>query len=137
MLNEIFICLVLFLLSDLEKKTELGKKMLVHCSGFPLAISVLAGLLSIRETIAEWEMVSGNVKKYIMRGTNVLDSENTGQEYGVSGVLALSYDDLPSQLKLCFLYLAQYPEDHEIQVERLTQMWMAEGFTTSTSDIHG
>ncbi|XP_024158741.2 putative disease resistance protein At1g50180 [Rosa chinensis] len=97
------------------KKRELGKKMLVHCSGLPLAISVLAGLLSRREKVEEWETVLRNVDKYIMRGSNVLERESTGQEYGVSSVLALSYDDLPSNLRLCFLYLAQFPEDHEIQ----------------------
>ncbi|XP_024193665.1 putative disease resistance protein At1g50180 [Rosa chinensis] len=117
------------------KKRELGKKMLDRCSGFPLAISVLAGLLSRRETDAEWETVLGSVDAYIMRGSNVLERENTGQEYGVSGVLALSYDDLPSHLKLCFLYLAHFPEDHEIPVKRLTQLWIAEGFITSTSEM--
>ncbi|KAM5554537.1 hypothetical protein ABKV19_022766 [Rosa sericea] len=125
--------------TDLEiyaKKRELGKKMLVHCSGLPLAINVLAGLLSRRETIDEWDAVLLNVDVYIMRGINVLEREKTGQECGVSGVLALSYDDLPSHLKLCFLYLAQFPEDHEIRVKRLTQLWIAEGFITSTSEMH-
>ncbi|KAM5554540.1 hypothetical protein ABKV19_022767 [Rosa sericea] len=120
-----------------EKKMKLGKNMLVHCSGLPLAISVLAGLLSRREKVEEWETVHTNVDKYIMRGTNVLERENTDQGNGVSSVLALSYDDLPSHLKLCFLYLAQFPEDHEIQVTRLTQLWIAEGFITSTSEIQG
>ncbi|KAK9911134.1 hypothetical protein M0R45_035057 [Rubus argutus] len=119
------------------QKKELGKKMLVHCAGLPLAINVLAGLLSRRETVEEWNAVLRNVDAYIMRGTNVVAGENTCQEYGVSIVLALSYDDLPSQLKLCFLYLAQFPEDHEIPVKILTQLWIAEGFITSMSEIHG
>ncbi|KAM5554472.1 putative disease resistance protein [Rosa sericea] len=126
--------------TDLEidaEKRKLGEEMLKHCSGLPLAISVLAGLLSRRETVDEWKTVLGNVNVYIMRGTNVPEREKTSQECGVSGVLALSYDDLPSHLKLCFLYLAQYPEDHEIQVTRLTQLWIAEGFIPSTSEIHG
>ncbi|PRQ57056.1 putative P-loop containing nucleoside triphosphate hydrolase, leucine-rich repeat domain, L [Rosa chinensis] len=121
---------------DAEKR-KLGEEMLKHCSGLPLAITVLAGLLSRRETVDEWKTVLGNVNVYIMRGTNVPEREKTSQECGVSGVLALSYDDLPSHLKLCFLYLAQYPEDHEIQVTRLTQLWIAEGFIPSTSEIHG
>ncbi|XP_024192307.1 putative disease resistance protein At1g50180 [Rosa chinensis] len=126
--------------TDLEidaEKRKLGEEMLKHCSGLPLAITVLAGLLSRRETVDEWKTVLGNVNVCIMRGTNVPEREKTSQECGVSGVLALSYDDLPSHLKLCFLYLAQYPEDHEIQVTRLTQLWIAEGFIPSTSEIHG
>ncbi|KAL6143366.1 hypothetical protein ACLB2K_054061 [Fragaria x ananassa] len=124
--------------TDFEEKSKLGTEMLAHCSGLPLAISVLAGLLSRRDKVEEWKAVLRNVDKYIMRGTTVLEREISGQEYGtVSGVLALSYDDLPSQLKLCFLYLAQFPEDHEIPVKRLTQLWIAEGFITSTIEIHG
>ncbi|PRQ57139.1 putative P-loop containing nucleoside triphosphate hydrolase [Rosa chinensis] len=131
-------CFFSFLDLDVyAKKRELGKKMLLHCLGLPLAISVLAGLLSRREKVQEWETVRRNVDKYIMRGTNVLDRDSTGQEYGVSSVSASSYDDLPSHLKLCFLYLAQFPEDHEIQVTRLTQLWIAEGLITSTSEIQG
>ncbi|KAL6129117.1 hypothetical protein ACLB2K_072470 [Fragaria x ananassa] len=115
-------------------RDETGQKMLEHCSGLPLAISVLAGLLTRRDKVEEWKAVLRNVDKYIMRG--VPEREISGQEYGtVSGVLALSYDDLPSQLKLCFLYLAQFPEDHEIPVKRLTQLWIAEGFITSTIEI--
>ncbi|KAL6143362.1 hypothetical protein ACLB2K_054057 [Fragaria x ananassa] len=123
--------------TDFEEKSKLGTEMLAHCSGLPLAISVLAGLLSRRDKVEEWKAVLRNVDKYIMRGTTVLEREISGQEYGVSCVLALSYDELPSQLKLCFLYLAQFPEDHEIPVKRLTQLWIAEGFITSTIEIHG
>ncbi|KAL6143361.1 hypothetical protein ACLB2K_054056 [Fragaria x ananassa] len=123
--------------TDFEEKSKLGTEMLAHCSGLPLAISVLAGLLSRRDKVEEWKAVLRNVDKYIMRGTTVLEREISGQEYGVSCVLALSYDELPSQLKLCFLYLAQFPEDHEIPVKRLTQLWIAEGFITSTTEIHG
>ncbi|XP_004296556.1 PREDICTED: probable disease resistance RPP8-like protein 2-like [Fragaria vesca subsp. vesca] len=123
--------------TEYANKRELGQKMLEHCSGLPLAIRVLAGLLSRRDKVEEWQAVLRNVDKYIMRGTTVLEREISGQEYGVSCVLALSYDDLPSQLKLCFLYLAQFPEDHEIPVKRLTQLWIAEGFITSTIDLHG
>ncbi|KAL6143359.1 hypothetical protein ACLB2K_054054 [Fragaria x ananassa] len=123
--------------TDFEEKSKLGTEMLAHCSGLPLAIRVLAGLLSRRDKVEEWKAVLRNVDKYIMRGTTVLEREISGQEYGVSCVLALSYDELPSQLKLCFLYLAQFPEDHEIPVKRLTQLWIAEGFITSTIEIHG
>ncbi|PRQ57187.1 putative P-loop containing nucleoside triphosphate hydrolase, leucine-rich repeat domain, L [Rosa chinensis] len=110
--------------------------MLVHCPGLPIVIRVLAGLLSKRETVKEWDAVLENVEQ-IMKGTDVLETESTSQEYGISVVLALSYDDLPSHLKLCFLYLAQFPENHEIAVTRLTQLWIAEGFITLMAEKHG
>lgn len=42
-------------------------------------------------------------------------------------MLVLSYTDLPSQLKLCFIYLGTFLEDSVIKAEKLYQMWMAEG----------
>ncbi|CAN6703879.1 unnamed protein product [Malus baccata var. baccata] len=122
---------------DAEKE-ELGKKMLKHCARLPLAITVLAGLLARKVTIDEWNAVYKNVDVYIRRGTN-LDTEYKGdQEYaGALRVLALSYDDLPYRLKLCFLYLGHFPEDYEIPVKRLAQLWIAEGFISSGSQRHG
>ncbi|KAB2614576.1 disease resistance protein [Pyrus ussuriensis x Pyrus communis] len=122
---------------DAEKET-LGKKMLQHCAGLPLAITVLAGLLAGKVTVEEWKTVNKNVDVYIRRGAN-LDQEYKGdQEYaGASWVLALSYDDLPYRLKPCFLYLGHFPEDYEIPVKRLAQLWIAEGFISSGSQQHG
>ncbi|XP_050156193.1 probable disease resistance protein At1g58602, partial [Malus sylvestris] len=122
---------------DAEKE-ELGKKMLKHCAGLPLAITVLAGLLARKVTVEEWKTVNKNVHVYIRRGTN-LDQEYKGdQEYsGALKVLALSYDDLPYRLKLCFLYLGLFKEDYKIPVKRLTQLWIAEGFISSASQGHG
>ncbi|XP_070681317.1 putative disease resistance protein At1g50180 isoform X1 [Malus domestica] len=122
---------------DAEKE-ELGKEMLKHCAGLPLAITVLAGLLARKVTVEEWKTVNKNVHAYIRRGTN-LDQEYKGdQEYaGALRVLALSYDELPYRLKLCFLYLGHFAEDYEIPVKRLAQLWIAEGFISSASQRHG
>ncbi|XP_021822782.1 probable disease resistance RPP8-like protein 2 [Prunus avium] len=115
------------------KKEELGKKMLQHCGGLPLAVIVLAELLARKRTVDEWYKVYKNVDVYIRRGTE-LEPEYKNQGYkGASWVLALSYDHLPYRLKLCFLYLGHFPEDYEIPVKRLTQLWMAEGLISSTS----
>ncbi|KAI7981581.1 putative disease resistance protein RDL6 [Camellia lanceoleosa] len=51
-----------------------------------------------------------------------------GQDGRVLDVLALSFPDLSYQLKACFLYLGNYPKDFDINVERLCQLWIAEGF---------
>ncbi|KAB2609546.1 disease resistance protein [Pyrus ussuriensis x Pyrus communis] len=105
------------------KMKEIGKKMLQHCAGLPLAVIVLAGLLATKDTIEEWDTVLNNVYAYIRRGKGH-EQECTGTMW----VLALSYDNLPYHLKSCFLYLGIFPEDFEIPVKRLTQLWMAEGF---------
>ncbi|KAM1697989.1 hypothetical protein ACFX2K_029513 [Malus domestica] len=116
-----------------RKKEELGKEMLKHCGGSPLAIIVLAGLLARKETVEDWKTVQKNVGAYIGRGTD-LESRYKGENSeGTSRVLALSYESLPYHLKPCFLYLGQFPEDREIPVKRLIQLWIAEGFIYSAS----
>ncbi|KAK8633204.1 hypothetical protein V6N13_014052 [Hibiscus sabdariffa] len=96
---------------------KLGKNMVEHCAGLPLAIVVLAGILATKDSVNEWQMVSENVKSHLKRGKG----------HGVEEVLALSYDDLPHYLRPCFLHLSNFPEDFEIQVDRLIQFWVAEG----------
>lgn len=114
---------------DEKIKEKLGRQMLRHCAGLPLAIIVLGGLLYKKETVVEWEMFGKNVKKHISEGKG---KELQGSKYsGVSWVLGLSYDEFPYFLKPCFLYLAIFPEDSEIRTHELCQMWMAEGFISS------
>ncbi|XP_062083771.1 putative disease resistance protein At1g50180 isoform X1 [Humulus lupulus] len=112
---------------DNERMGVLGREMLRHCSGLPLAIIVLSGLLSTKHTVNEWEEIKGNVMRYITKGREHDDSKYSG----VSSVLGLSYDELPFYLKPCFLYLAHYPEDATIQVKELCLMLVAEGFIPS------
>ncbi|MFQ6635530.1 hypothetical protein Gotur_011302, partial [Gossypium turneri] len=57
-----------------------------------------------------------------------------GKNQGPEDVLALSYDDLPPYLRPCFLYLSHFPEDYEIHVDRLIQLWVAEGIVSSKQE---
>ncbi|KAI7981571.1 putative disease resistance protein [Camellia lanceoleosa] len=98
---------------------KLGIEMVEQCGGLPLAIVVLGGLLGKDLTLSHWQKVQQNFNSYAKRG---------GQDARVLDVLALSYQDLPCQLKACFLYLGNYPEDFDINAEKLYQLWMAEGF---------
>ncbi|KAL3648755.1 hypothetical protein CASFOL_005158 [Castilleja foliolosa] len=109
---------------DMEK---LGKEMVGQCGGLPLAIIVLSGLLITKSTINEWRIVHQNFNSYLRKGRN-------SREYGrVHEVLALSYNDLPYQLKPCFLYLGNFPEDSKIPTRKLYQLWAAEGFISQES----
>ncbi|CAM8945273.1 unnamed protein product [Rhodiola kirilowii] len=96
----------------------LGKEMVTKCSGLPLAIITLGGLLSTKlQVLSEWEMVRDNLWKELKK-----DSVH------INAVLQLSYKDLPHNLKPCFLYVGMFPEDFEIPISKLILMWVAEGF---------
>ncbi|KAK6916653.1 NB-ARC [Dillenia turbinata] len=106
---------------------QLGKEMVKKCSGLPLAIVVLGGLLATKTSLEEWQKVSQNIGLQLRKA----GKGGPGQQ-GVLNVLALSYDNLPYHLKPCFLYLAVFPEDLEIRVKPLIRMWIAEGFISSS-----
>ncbi|XP_027120908.1 putative disease resistance protein At1g50180 [Coffea arabica] len=117
---------------DIVKLEELGMEMVKHCGGLPLAVVVLGGILSTKDHFSEWEFVYQHIKFYLGRG------ERIGQREGeIQRILALSYYDLPYQLKPCFLYLGIYPEDHDIRTDSLYQIWMAEGMVSKEDQIEG
>ncbi|OMO67944.1 Disease resistance protein [Corchorus capsularis] len=98
--------------------------MIKHCGGLPLAIVVLGGILATKFSLNEWKKISENVLTYLKRDKG----------HGIEHVLDLSYDDLPPYLKPCFLYLSHFPEDYKIEVDRLIQLWIAEGFLSIKHD---
>ncbi|KAJ6958813.1 disease resistance protein [Populus alba x Populus x berolinensis] len=104
-----------------DESWELFKKK----ACLPLAIIVLGGLLATKKTIFEWDVVRQNIISHLRRG------KGDEQLLGVTEVLALSYHELPYQLKPCFLHLAHFPEDCEIQTKKMIRMWVAEGFVSS------
>ena len=97
---------------------KLGEEMIEYCGGLLLTIAVLEGLLATKQTREGWDDVHKHVKSYLHEEQNLR----------VNKVLALSYNDLPSHLKPCFLYLGHFPEDFEIPTKELIRMWMGEGF---------
>ncbi|KAL5567289.1 hypothetical protein UlMin_030453 [Ulmus minor] len=117
--------------SNYDEMKQLGNKMLKHCWGLPLAVVVLGGLLSEKQTLDEWETLHENVKELINKGQSIDE-----QHQGVLWVLGLSYDGLPYQLKPCFLHLANFPEDSEINVKELCRIWTAEGFVLNENEAH-
>ncbi|MCD7466139.1 hypothetical protein HAX54_002545 [Datura stramonium] len=96
---------------------RLAKDMVYKCRGLPLAIVVLSGLLSHKKGLEEWE----KVKTHLWQ--NIKDDS-----IEISYILSLSYNDLPTVLKQCFLYFGIFPEDRVISAENIVWLWMAEGF---------
>ncbi|XP_010414693.1 PREDICTED: probable disease resistance protein At1g59620 [Camelina sativa] len=101
---------------------EMGRQMINHCGGLPLAVKVLGGLLASQHTLSEWKRISHNIKSNIIGETSFND-RNISSIYHI---LYLSFEELPIYLKHCFLYLAHFPEDHPIRVWDLSYYWAAE-----------
>ncbi|KAH0692350.1 hypothetical protein KY285_019447 [Solanum tuberosum] len=108
-------------LLDLREMTStmerLAKDMVNKCGGLPLAIVVLSGLLSHKRGLGEWQKVKDRLWKNI---------EDDSIE--ISYILSLSYNDLSTALKKCFLYFGIFPEDRVLEAENIIRLWMAEGF---------
>ena len=102
---------------------EMGKDMIKHCGGLPLALKGLGGLLGKKPTLHEWKRIYEDIKAHIVGGASFSD-RNISSVYHV---LYLSFEELPVYLKHCFLYLAHFPEDYQISVENLSYYWAAEG----------
>ncbi|KAL3006934.1 hypothetical protein AAZX31_08G306600 [Glycine max] len=99
--------------------TEIVKK----CEGLPLAIVATGGLLSRKSRDArEWQRFSENLSSELGKHPKLTP---------VTKILGLSYYDLPYHLKPCFLYFGIYPEDYEVECERLILQWVASGFVKS------
>jgi len=89
---------------------HISADILRKCSGLPLAIISIAGLLASKSNMMEqWEKVRASPG-------------------GMESILSLSYSDLPQHLRTCLLYLSVFPEDYDIERGSLLRRWIAEGF---------
>ncbi|RCV37461.1 hypothetical protein SETIT_8G064700v2 [Setaria italica] len=96
---------------------DLAVKFLQKCKGLPIAIACIGRLLSIKPH-SEWETVYKELESHSTN--NVIKS--------VDMILRVSLEDLPSELKNCFLHCAMFPEDYEIKRRRLIRHWITSGF---------
>ncbi|CAL4988693.1 unnamed protein product [Urochloa decumbens] len=96
---------------------EVAIDIVKKCRGLPLAIVSVGSLLSSRKQIEPvWRQMYNELP---------CELEKDDQ---VRGILNLSYYDLPSDLRNCFLYCSLFPEDHHFSKEDLVRLWVAEGF---------
>ncbi|PUZ44028.1 hypothetical protein GQ55_8G055600 [Panicum hallii var. hallii] len=106
---------------------DVSKDILKKCGGAPLAILTIASLLAKKQVQIrdEWYKVVNSIGRGL---TTSSDAE------GMRWILYYGYNDLPSQLKACLLYLSIFPEDYHISRDRLVRMWIAEGIIIHTTE---
>ncbi|XP_078158321.1 putative disease resistance protein RGA3 [Carex rostrata] len=106
---------------ECQELVQIGRKMVHNCRGLPLAINALGSLMSFKYEVREW--------------LDVLQESRTWEQSSVKEevllVLRLSYDHLPSYMKMCFAFCAVYPKDYVMDKDKLIQFWMANGFIPS------
>ncbi|KAL5981687.1 hypothetical protein ACLOJK_015750 [Asimina triloba] len=110
-------------LPGVDAESWLREEILGKYQGLPLAVVAIGGLLSRRKELREWQRI-------LKGGWQLFEGENR-----MSGILALSYRDLPYYLKPCFLYLGIFPEDSKIPARKLIQLWAAEGFFPERGEL--
>ncbi|KAL5718984.1 hypothetical protein ACHQM5_011828 [Ranunculus cassubicifolius] len=98
----------------------IGKQIVEKCRGVPLVAKALGGTLRFVRDEIMWKSVRDNEIWKLEQGND-----------GILPSLRLSYYHLPSYMRQCFLYCSIYPKDHEIKIEELIQLWMANEFLQS------
>ncbi|XP_022878416.1 putative late blight resistance protein homolog R1A-4 [Olea europaea var. sylvestris] len=96
---------------------EVGKEIARKCSGLPLAVVVIAGLLAkMDKKNDQWKKVAKSLSSLVSESRQYMD------------MLELSYNHLPHHLKPCFLFFGAFAASKEISVNKLLRLWIAEGF---------
>ncbi|KAM4097688.1 hypothetical protein ACJW30_07G020800 [Castanea mollissima] len=109
-----------FGMGRVEEKSELesiGKEIVKKCGGVPLAIKALGSLVSLKSRKSDWESVEKSQIWDLPIGNN-----------SILLALKLSYHHLPPHLRQCFAFCGVFPKDHKLEMNKLIQLWMANGF---------
>ncbi|KAM3197365.1 hypothetical protein ACQJBY_072806 [Aegilops geniculata] len=108
----------------INRLKDIGLKIVQRCSGLPLAVKVMGGLLRKRGGLRrDWEQVLDDSKWSITKMPQELN-------YAVY----LSYEDMPPYLKQCFLYYSLLPKNKKFNVHQVVTMWISEGFVHGNSN---
>ncbi|KAJ3684132.1 hypothetical protein LUZ61_013296 [Rhynchospora tenuis] len=114
-------------LNELDSVTlkEVGVELVKKCDGLPLAIIAIGGVLRGRgKDVREWQTISESTLWSMVPGNHYFPQ-----------AFYLSYEDLPSHLKQCFIFCSLYPEDFEFSKIDLVYLWLAEGFLCDKGDL--
>ncbi|KAF7082596.1 hypothetical protein CFC21_086457 [Triticum aestivum] len=109
---------------DIDMLKDIGLQIVAKCDGLPLAVKVMGGLLCQKDkNHREWEMVLADSIWSI-----------SGMPEELNHAVYLSYEDLTSCAKQCFLHFSLLPKTAVFYCNEIIGMWISEGFLHGTSD---
>ncbi|XWS17446.1 hypothetical protein CRYUN_Cryun33cG0068500 [Craigia yunnanensis] len=92
-----------------------------RCAGLPLSLLTVAGAMACRQNRREW--------RHTIDLLHIDPSEIAGMGGYVFPLLKFSYDSLnDARAQSCFLYCSLFPEDYNIRIDELVDLWIGEGF---------
>ncbi|XP_031478212.1 disease resistance protein RGA2-like [Nymphaea colorata] len=111
---------------DLQSVRDIAETLVERCKGLPLAIKTLGTVMFLkRRTREDWDAVLNS----LFWSWKPADPNHEA----LFPVLLLSYNDLPSYLKPCFVYCSIFPKDFEFEKNHIVRLWMAEGYISETA----
>ncbi|KAJ4782619.1 NBS-LRR-like resistance protein [Rhynchospora pubera] len=101
---------------------NLAEEFVNICGGWPLAIVSIASVLKSKIDKAEWTSFKNELHMHM---------NNNPTLKGVVDAFSVSFNDLPSHLKNCFLHCSIVPV---ITKKWIIKLWVAEGFIMDVRD---
>ncbi|XP_039116617.1 probable disease resistance protein At4g14610 [Dioscorea cayenensis subsp. rotundata] len=108
-----------------EEFKKLARQVMNECSGLPLALKVIGKAMSNKKSIPEWNCVLRSLKS---SSTRVVQ----GMEESLFPILKFSYDNLPDNIKECFLFGSML---RRISKYELSECWMGLGLIGDFVDM--
>ncbi|KAF7082587.1 hypothetical protein CFC21_086450 [Triticum aestivum] len=109
---------------EIDMLKDIGLQIIAKCDGLPLTVKVMGGLLCQKDNKhRDWEMVLDDSIWSV-----------SGMPEELNHAVYLSYEDLPSSMKQCFLCYSLLPKTALFKRDNIIGMWISEGFLQGTSD---
>ncbi|CAL5351878.1 unnamed protein product [Camellia sinensis] len=103
------------------KLAEIAKEIVKKCHGYPRAAKTLGSNMFMETNESKWLELK---EKQLW--------ELAQKKHDILVVLRSSYDTQPTELKRCFIYCSIFPKNYEIEIDKLIQLWMAQGLIQSS-----